>query len=59
MTGEVKESTKKGQSKRVLLVTVETGIRGLFCAFRHIYEDMLAVNGTDLNDRSTTSLAGT
>ena len=58
MTSEAKESTKKWQSKRVLLVTAEIGIRGLFV---HLgtYEDMLVANNTDLNDRSTTSVAGT
>ena len=59
MTGEAKESTKKWYSKRVLLVTAEIGIRGLFYPFKNIYEDMLVANNTDLNDRSTTSLKGT
>ena len=43
--------------KRVLLVTAEIGIRGLF-AHLGTYEDMLVANNTNLNDRSTTSLAG-
>ena len=34
-------------------------MRGLFCTFRHIHEDMLVAKNTDLNHRSTTSLVGT
>ena len=58
MTSEAKESTKKWQSKRVLLVQRKQGSE---VSFAHLGtdEDMLVANNTDLNDRSTTSLAGT